>query len=80
MVDIDITTSEGQTAAPGTLLRLSLGKIDGEWKVTKQYASGTDDSTAGQLPTGTPTGGTSGGAGGGSSKAPSPDTSEKPGN
>ncbi|MBE1530980.1 hypothetical protein [Actinomadura algeriensis] len=86
MVDIDITTSEGETSAPGTLLRLSLGKIDGEWKVTKQYASGTDDSSAGQLPAGTPTGGTSGGgaggggAGGGSSEAPAPDKSEKPGN
>lgn len=77
MVDIDVTTSEGSTSAPGTLLRLSLGKIDGEWKVTKQYASGTDDSTAGQLPTGTPTGGTSGG---GASQQPKPETSEKPGN
>ncbi|WP_026401044.1 hypothetical protein [Actinomadura rifamycini] len=77
MVDIDVTTSEGSTSAPGTLLRLSLGKIDDEWKVTKQYASGTDDSTAGQLPAGTPTGGTSGG---GEPKQPKPDTSEKPGN
>ncbi|MEV5823967.1 hypothetical protein AB0L25_00130 [Spirillospora sp. NPDC052242] len=82
MVDIDVTTSEGSTSAPGTLLRLSLGKIDGEWKVTKQYASGTDDSTAGQLPAGTPTGGapTGGTSGGGASQQPKPETSEKPGN
>ncbi|MFD0901417.1 hypothetical protein [Actinomadura sediminis] len=80
MVDIDVTTSEGSTSAPGTLLRLSLGKIDGEWKVTKQYASGTDDSTAGRLPAGTPTGGTPTGGTGGASQEPKPGTSEKPGN
>ncbi|MFV2174741.1 hypothetical protein ACFHW2_00965 [Actinomadura sp. LOL_016] len=80
MVDIDVTTAEGTTSAPGTLLRLSLGKIDGDWKVTKQYASGTDDSNAGQLPAGTPTGGTGTAPGsGGGSQAPKPDTSEKPG-
>lgn len=58
-VDVSIK-SQGQTVdQPATLLRLSLGKFDGEWKVTQQYASGVDESNqgqGGQLPAGTQSG------------------------
>jgi ketosteroid isomerase-like protein len=72
MVDIDVKTKDGATSAPATLLRLALAKIDGEWKVTKQYASGANDQNQGQgqLPT-APTGG--------ASPSPNPETSKKPG-
>lgn len=70
MVDVDFTTKDGATSAPATLLRLALAKIDGEWKVTKQYASGASDQNQRELPT-APTGG--------ASKSPAPDESEKPG-
>jgi hypothetical protein len=72
MVDITVKTKEGSTAAPATLLRLALAKVDGTWKITKQYASGTNDQNQPQqtqLPGTTP--------GGGASKAPK---SEKPKN
>lgn len=74
MVDIDVKTKDGATSAPATLLRLALAKIDGSWKVTKQYASGTNDQNQnqqGQLPA-VPGGGTSG--------SPKAETSEKPKN
>ncbi|MFG2248489.1 hypothetical protein [Spirillospora sp. NPDC048823] len=71
MVDIDVKTKDGATSAPATLLRLALAKIDGEWKVTKQYASGANDQNQGQGPLPTPTGG--------ASTSPAPDKSEKPG-
>ncbi|MGW2310450.1 hypothetical protein [Actinomadura luteofluorescens] len=61
MVDIDVRTKDGATAAPATLLRLALAKIDGTWKVTKQYASGVNDQNQNQqnqLPT-VPSGGAS---------------------
>src|SRR5690606_9830995 len=48
MVDIDVRTKDGATSAPATLLRLALAKIDGEWKVTRQYASGANDQTQSQ--------------------------------
>ncbi|XRQ04806.1 hypothetical protein ACN3XK_50840 [Actinomadura welshii] len=72
MVDIGLETKDGASSAPATLLRLALAKIDGEWKVTKQYASGANDQTQGQgqLPT-APTSG--------ASKSPAPENSEKPG-
>ncbi|WP_433463750.1 hypothetical protein [Spirillospora sp. CA-128828] len=75
MVDIDVRTKDGATSAPATLLRLALAKIDGKWKVTKQYASGTNDQNQNQqqsqLPT-VPSGGTS--------KSPKAETSGKPKN
>ncbi|MFA1551943.1 hypothetical protein [Actinomadura chokoriensis] len=43
MVDISVKTKEGATDAPATLLRLALAKIDGKWKITKHYPSGTND-------------------------------------
>lgn len=74
MVDVSLKTKDGAVDQPATLLRLSLGKIDGEWKVTQQYPSGVNDQNKGQqqgqLP-GAPTGG--------ASKSPAPDKSEKPG-
>ncbi|GAA4080431.1 hypothetical protein [Actinomadura miaoliensis] len=61
VISVDITVSNaGQSAEePATLLRLALSKIDGEWKVTRQYASGVNDQnrdggTLGNVPGGTP--------------------------
>ncbi|MEV4003196.1 hypothetical protein [Actinomadura sp. NPDC049753] len=74
MVDIDVRTKEGATAAPATLLRLALAKIDGTWKVTKQYASGVNDQNQNQqnqLPA-VPSGG--------ASKSPAAEKSGKPKN
>ncbi|MEO3829532.1 hypothetical protein [Actinomadura sp. B10D3] len=76
MVDIDVRTKDGATSAHATLLRLALAKIDGSWKVTKQYPSGTNDQNQnqnqnGQLPA-VP--------GGGASKSPKAETSGKPKN
>ncbi|NDU71282.1 hypothetical protein GWI34_01410 [Actinomadura sp. DSM 109109] len=74
MVDIDVRTKDGSTAAPATLLRLALAKIDGKWKVTKQYASGTNDQNQNQqsqLPS-VP--------GGGATKSPAAEKSDKPDN
>lgn len=71
MVDIDVRTKDGATSAPATLLRLALAKIDGTWKVTKQYASGTNDQNQNQLPA-VP--------GGGASKSPAAEKSGKPKN
>ncbi|MEU6037164.1 hypothetical protein ABZ801_17335 [Actinomadura sp. NPDC047616] len=58
-VDITIRNKEQSTDQPATLLRLALSKIDGEWKVTRQYASGVNDQnrdggTLGNVPGGTP--------------------------
>ncbi|WP_329522064.1 hypothetical protein [Spirillospora sp. NBC_01491] len=47
MVDIKVQSKEA-TEAPATLLRLALAKIDGDWKVTKQYASGVNDQNQNQ--------------------------------
>ncbi|MGI5207285.1 hypothetical protein ACQEU6_37625 [Spirillospora sp. CA-108201] len=74
MVDIDVRTKDGATSAPATLLRLALAKIDGTWKVTKQYASGTNDQNQNQqnqLPA-VPSGG--------ASKSPAAEKSDKPEN
>lgn len=61
VISVDITVSNaGQSAEePATLLRLALSKIDGEWKVTRQYASGVNDQnrdsgTLGSVPSGSP--------------------------
>ncbi|MEV0661027.1 hypothetical protein ACIBI3_10305 [Actinomadura luteofluorescens] len=74
MVDIDVRTKDGSTAAPATLLRLALAKIDGTWKVTKQYASGVNDQNQNQqnqLPA-VPSGG--------ASKSPAAEKTGKPKN
>ncbi|GGQ43957.1 type II secretory pathway pseudopilin PulG/nucleotide-binding universal stress UspA family protein [Actinomadura coerulea] len=74
MVDIDVRTKDGSTAAPATLLRLALAKIDGKWKVTRQYASGVNDQNQNQqnqLPA-VP--------GGGASKSPAAEKTGKPKN
>jgi type II secretory pathway pseudopilin PulG len=44
MVDIGLQTKDGKVSQPSTLLRLALAKVDGKWKVTKQYPSGVNDS------------------------------------
>ncbi|MGI5322896.1 hypothetical protein [Actinomadura nitritigenes] len=44
MVDIGLQTKDGKVSQPATLLRLALAKVDGKWKVTKQYPSGVNDS------------------------------------
>ncbi|MFC5745122.1 hypothetical protein [Actinomadura rugatobispora] len=51
-VDVTVKTSEGTHESPATLIRLAMAKIDGEWKVTKMYASGVNDQTqqSGGLP------------------------------
>ncbi|MFA1538560.1 hypothetical protein [Actinomadura monticuli] len=74
MVDISVKTKEGATDAPATLLRLALAKIDGKWKITKHYPSGTNDQNQQQtqLPGTVPSSGTS--------KSPSAETTEKPKN
>jgi hypothetical protein len=53
-VDVNLKTTEGVSDSPATLIRLSLAKIDGAWKVTEQYASGVNDQNKNQqgaLPT-----------------------------
>ncbi|MFI0404595.1 hypothetical protein [Actinomadura sp. 3N508] len=54
MVDISLKTKDGQAKQPASLLRLSLSKVGGEWKVTQQYASGVNEQNKnqqqGQLP------------------------------
>ncbi|MBO2466093.1 hypothetical protein [Actinomadura violacea] len=48
MVDIGLQTKDGKVNQPSTLLRLALAKVDGKWKVTKQYPSGVNDSNQNQ--------------------------------
>lgn len=72
MVDIDVKTKDGATSAPATLLRLALAKVDGDWKVTKQYASGTNDQNQSQVPAAVP--------GSSPSESPKAEKSEKPKN
>ncbi|MQY06654.1 hypothetical protein [Actinomadura macrotermitis] len=47
-VDISGTAEKGTSRVPANLIRLALAKIDGKWKVTRQYASGEDDATQAQ--------------------------------
>lgn len=75
MVDVSLKTKDGQATEPATLLRLSLSKVDGDWKVTQQYPSGINEQNEGQqgnLPTTVP--------GGGASESPKAENSEKPKN
>ncbi|MFI0447324.1 hypothetical protein [Actinomadura sp. 6N118] len=57
VVAVDITVSDGksQNSAPQSLIRLSLVKEGGEWKVSQMSASGDDGSGSGSLP-GVPSG------------------------
>ncbi|WP_026314195.1 hypothetical protein [Actinomadura flavalba] len=48
VVQVDIQGGDGKTGTtevPANLIRLALAKIDGSWKVTRQYASGQNDQT-----------------------------------
>ncbi|MFI0479211.1 hypothetical protein [Actinomadura sp. 9N215] len=76
MVEISLRTKDGQAREPATLLRLSLSKVEGEWKVTQQYASGVNEQNKNQQPgqqlPGVP--------GGGASKSPKAEKSDKPNN
>ncbi|MFC4911558.1 hypothetical protein [Actinomadura gamaensis] len=53
--DITVQSSQGSTAAPASLIRLSLAKSGGSWKVTQQFPSGvsqqsTDCSGSSSIP------------------------------
>ncbi|GAA1894814.1 hypothetical protein [Actinomadura bangladeshensis] len=77
MMDMSLKTKSGAINQPATLLRLSLSKIDGDWKITQQYPSGINDQNRnqqqGQIP-GVPSGG------GSTSPSPKAENSEKPKN
>ncbi|WP_067452765.1 hypothetical protein [Actinomadura macra] len=65
MVDVGYKTKDGSVSSPATLLRLALAKIDGSWKITRQYPSGVNDQNRDQgqlpaVPSGTPKAGKSG--------------------
>jgi hypothetical protein len=51
LVDIKLQTPQGVNDGSNALLRLSLAKEAGGWKITQQAASGQGDDAAGQLPT-----------------------------
>ncbi|MEU8343448.1 hypothetical protein AB0C74_17260 [Spirillospora sp. NPDC048832] len=75
MMDMALKTKDGTINQPATLLRLSLSKIDGKWKITQQYPSGINDQNRnqqqGQIP-GVPNGG--------ATQSPKPGKTEKPKN
>ncbi|MEV5572454.1 hypothetical protein AB0L06_20620 [Spirillospora sp. NPDC052269] len=53
--DITLKSNQGSTSAPWSLIRLSLAKSGGAWKVTQQFPSGVnqqsnDCSSSGQIP------------------------------
>ncbi|NKZ07568.1 hypothetical protein [Actinomadura latina] len=75
MMDMALKTKDGAINQPATLLRLSLSKIDGAWKITQQYPSGVNDQNKNQQQGGLP-----GVPSGGASTSPKPATSEKPKN
>ena len=76
-MDISLKTKDGAVNQPATLLRLALAKIDGNWRITRQYPSGVNDENKNQqqnqnqLPA-VP--------GGGASKSPKAEKSDKPKN
>ncbi|TDD84205.1 hypothetical protein [Actinomadura rubrisoli] len=72
MVDVSFKTKDGAVSSPATLLRLALARIDGKWKVTKQYPSGVNDQNQNQQGSQLPVPGTSG--------SPAPTKSPKPKN
>lgn len=51
LVDIKLQTPQGTNDGSNALLRLSLAKDAGGWKVTQQAASGQSDDAASQVPT-----------------------------
>ncbi|HEU5157845.1 MAG TPA: hypothetical protein VFU43_12690 [Streptosporangiaceae bacterium] len=51
LVDITLRTPQGVNDGSNALLRLSLAKNEGGWKITQQAASGQGDDAASQLPT-----------------------------
>ncbi|MGH3243079.1 MAG: hypothetical protein ACRDNL_22060 [Spirillospora sp.] len=75
MVEVALRTKDGQINQPATLLRLSLSKVDGDWKVTQQYASGVNEENKNQQQGGFP-----GVPGTGASKTPKAEKSDKPNN
>lgn len=75
MLDISLKTKSGAVNEPATLLRLSLGKIDGQWKITQQYPSGINDQNKNRQQGGLPSV-----PGGGTSRSPKADKSAKPKN
>ncbi|WP_067798703.1 hypothetical protein [Actinomadura formosensis] len=75
MADVSLKTKDGAVNQPATLLRLSLSKVGGEWKVTQQYPSGVNDENKSQLQNSLP-----GVPGGGASKSPKAGESGKPKN
>ncbi|MEU5995541.1 hypothetical protein ABZ806_41755 [Spirillospora sp. NPDC047418] len=77
MMDMALKTKDGTINQPATLLRLSLSKIDGDWKITQQYPSGINDQNRNQQQSQIP-----GVPNGGASTSPSPkaEKSEKPKN
>jgi hypothetical protein len=80
-VDVTLRTSQGTSNMPATLIRLTLAKIGGEWKITEQFASGVNEQNRGQqgaLPTTAPSGGPGGNPSGNPSGSPSPAPSGSP--
>ncbi|MDL4818985.1 hypothetical protein [Actinomadura opuntiae] len=66
-VDIGLQTKDGKVNQPATLIRVAMAKLDGKWKVTKQYPSGVNDSNQNA--------GSNGLVPGSSAASPSPSTS-----
>ncbi|WP_187437703.1 hypothetical protein [Actinomadura decatromicini] len=76
MLDLTLKTKSGAVDEPATLLRLSLGKIDGEWKITQQYPSGINDQNRNRQQGGLP----AVPGGGATSPTPKAEKSDKPKN
>ncbi|QKW38597.1 hypothetical protein HUT06_35075 [Actinomadura sp. NAK00032] len=75
MMDMALKTKDGTINQPATLLRLSLSKIDGKWKITQQYPSGINDQNRNQQQSQIP-----GVPNGGATQSPKPGKTEKPKN
>ncbi|MFC4053398.1 hypothetical protein ACFOY4_27245 [Actinomadura syzygii] len=76
MLDLTLKTKSGAVDEPATLLRLSLGKIDGAWKITQQYPSGINDQNRNRQQGGLP----AVPGGGATSPTPKAEKSDKPKN
>ncbi|TYB45237.1 hypothetical protein [Actinomadura chibensis] len=74
MLDLTLKNKSSTVDEPATLLRLSLGKIDGQWKITQQYPSGVNDQNRNRQQGGLPS--VPGGAG--TSPSPKAEKSGKP--
>ncbi|WP_149259510.1 hypothetical protein [Actinomadura sp. K4S16] len=75
MMDVSLKTKDGAVNQPATLLRLALAKIDGNWRITRQYPSGVNDENKNQQQNQLPAV-----PGGGASKSPKAEKSDKPKN